>query len=182
MKKYVISGGPGVGKTTIINLLKNAGFNVVNEVARPIIEEEQEKEKTILNYSGIFPWNELEKFQDLVIEKQLHKESLINSSVVFLDRSLVDPVGYCKQGKVNIRSDIFKLIKDAGYFKIFYLDNLSNYFKDNERLEDEVKAKKLHELIYEAYNSLGFNIVNVPELTPEERLKFILKIVENQEN
>lgn len=31
---YVITGGPGVGKTTLLNELKNRGFTVFPEIAR----------------------------------------------------------------------------------------------------------------------------------------------------
>ena len=36
---YVISGGPGTGKTTIINSLKTEGFRVLEEAARKVAEE-----------------------------------------------------------------------------------------------------------------------------------------------
>ena len=36
---YIITGGPGSGKTSIIEALKNRGFLCVDEVARQIIQE-----------------------------------------------------------------------------------------------------------------------------------------------
>lgn len=35
---YVITGGPGVGKTTLIERLKQAGYSTVEEQARKIIK------------------------------------------------------------------------------------------------------------------------------------------------
>lgn len=46
--KIVITGGPGVGKTTIVNALKQKGFIAVPEGARQVIKKEQRKKK-ILN-------------------------------------------------------------------------------------------------------------------------------------
>ena len=37
--KIVISGGPGSGKTTIINSLKNLGHFCYNEISRDLIEK-----------------------------------------------------------------------------------------------------------------------------------------------
>ncbi|MCD8445075.1 AAA family ATPase, partial [Tenacibaculum finnmarkense] len=39
-KKYIITGAPGTGKTTLINLLKNS-FSCMDEVSRKVITEEQ---------------------------------------------------------------------------------------------------------------------------------------------
>jgi len=39
MKIYVISGGPGTGKTTTIKALKKAGFKILKEAARKVAEE-----------------------------------------------------------------------------------------------------------------------------------------------
>lgn len=54
MKKYVITGGPGIGKTTVIELLASRGYVIVLEVARLITEEEKSKG------SDILPWLNLE--------------------------------------------------------------------------------------------------------------------------
>ena len=63
MKKYVITGGPGIGKTTVIEILSSRGYEIVPEAARIIIEEEQ------INDSDALPWKNLKKFQNLVAQK-----------------------------------------------------------------------------------------------------------------
>jgi predicted ATPase len=47
--------------------------------------------------------------------------------------------------------------------------------KDYARTEDKEAQKKIHALLVEVYESLGFPIVQVPVLPPEERIDFILK-------
>ena len=39
---YVITGGPGVGKTTLIEGLRDLGFNTIDEDARKIIKNQVE--------------------------------------------------------------------------------------------------------------------------------------------
>lgn len=51
-KLYVITGGPGVGKTTLLDALKNKGLVVVPEDARRIIKEQMQA-----NGEGL-PWKD----------------------------------------------------------------------------------------------------------------------------
>ena len=46
MKRYVLTGGPCSGKTTVLNILAKCGYPVVPELAREMIEKE------ILNTKG----------------------------------------------------------------------------------------------------------------------------------
>ena len=39
-QKYIITGAPGTGKTSIINELKKRGFNCIDEISRDIIAEQ----------------------------------------------------------------------------------------------------------------------------------------------
>ncbi|MEC7173627.1 MAG: AAA family ATPase, partial [Bacteroidota bacterium] len=40
-KKIVISGGPGSGKTTLVNLLKDKGYRCFEEFSRILIDRAQ---------------------------------------------------------------------------------------------------------------------------------------------
>ena len=57
MKAHVITGGPGVGKTTVVEILARRGYAIVPEAARMIIEEERLKD------SDVLPWKNLSLFQ-----------------------------------------------------------------------------------------------------------------------
>ena len=58
-KKYIITGAPGTGKTTLINLLKPI-IPCMEEVARKVIISEQENNK-----NGV-PWENINRFIELV--------------------------------------------------------------------------------------------------------------------
>jgi predicted ATPase len=38
IKKYVLTGGPGTGKTTVLEILSLRGYNIISETAREIIK------------------------------------------------------------------------------------------------------------------------------------------------
>src|SRR5690348_8349682 len=90
MQKVVITGGPSIGKTTVIEILASRGFATVPEAARIVIEEEK------LKGSDLLPWRNFAKFQELVFRKQLELEAQASGEVIFLDRGVVDGIGYCK--------------------------------------------------------------------------------------
>lgn len=169
-KKFVITGGPGVGKTTVIEILKNRGFNVLDETARIIIEEEVFKD------SDVLPWKDLAKFQERVFKIQLKKEEENKSEIVFLDRSIIDGYAYCTLGGVEPNKEIDKLALNR-YDKVFLLERLDQYEKDDSRIEDHKFALDIHNEIEKIYRKFGYEVIKVPVLKPEERVDYILSLI-----
>jgi len=167
MKKYVITGGPGIGKTTVIELLASMDYEIVPETARIIIEEQK------LLQEGVFPWDNLEKFQEIVASRQIEQEEKINRFPVFLDRSIIDGHGYAQNGRVKTPDQVLDLARGR-YDKVFILEPLSSYETDSVRFEDIGEAKQIHDSIIKAYEEFGYEPIYVPVLPPEERVRFIL--------
>src|SRR5690606_42156595 len=67
---YIISGGPGVGKTTLINELSKNGFLTQEEEARKIIRKQLAK-----NGDGV-PW----------LNKTLYAQLMLNASIRTYDK------------------------------------------------------------------------------------------------
>jgi predicted ATPase len=66
---YVISGGPGTGKTTLIKLLEARGYATIPEMARHCIDEQLALGKTMQDIGQ----NQL-AFQQEIVEHQLTAE------------------------------------------------------------------------------------------------------------
>lgn len=167
--KYVLTGGPCVGKTTILELIARLGIaTVVPEAARYVIEIEQSCGGDAL------PWKDNAKFQQRVMNAQLEFESSLSEGIAFLDRGLIDGYGYCNHFGTKTPDGLIELAKDR-YEKIFLLDQLTDYINDSSRLESFEEATRIHEAIANAYISLGYEVIRVPVLSPEERVKFIIE-------
>ncbi len=179
MKKIVITGGPCVGKTTTINLLKNTGIHVIDEVPRDIIAQEQKKQSQTPSHAPILPWTNINEFQKLVIAEQLLRESSIpkDTHTILLDRSLVDIFGYCKVAGINPPKELLSLVKTAKYDKVIFLEQLNSYATDEQRKEDPILAKKVHNAILDAYKEIGIPIVIVAPFDgkTKERADFVKK-------
>jgi len=100
----------------------------------------------------------------------------------FLDRSLIDHLAYALTGGAKLRSDIYDLIKKANYTRVFFLEQLTDYCQDDQRKEDPVKAKILHDKLYELYDHLGCDIVTVPPVSVDERLELILNEIKTDKS
>jgi predicted ATPase len=172
MAKYVITGGPGVGKTTICNLLAQRGYLIAPEQAREIIAEEQAKEQR--NEHGILPWTNLYQFQRKVADRQVQLEQWLNDRPMFLDRGTIDGIAYCREGRIEVPS----FLRDAArqqYTKIFLLDRLPGYSTDAQRVEGRDRAIALHREIAQAYRECGHEVIEVPVLRHEQRAQYIVE-------
>ena len=167
---YVITGGPSSGKTTTVNLLKERGYITTFEHARHYLDTQRLKGKTIDEVRK----NQRE-FQSGVLNMQIEQENQISPDIlVFLDRAIPDALAYYRFLNLAEDEKLTAALRTVSYKKIFILDCLP-LEKDYARTEDTAAQKKIHALLVEVYESLGFPIVQVPVLPPEERVDFILK-------
>mgnify|MGYP003973739507 FL=1 len=182
MEKYVITGGPSTGKTTTLESIASRGYETVDEPARIIINQEKAKQKADLGYTPILPETHLREFQNLIYPMQLNLESNIKSDRTFLDRSLVDGIAYTELGGTKPPSQVYNWIEQSNYTKVFFLEQLPFYKKDDARWEDAEQGLAIHNKLYEVYDRLGYDVIKVPFFdgsTPQEgieaRTDFILK-------
>jgi len=169
MLKYILTGAPCNGKTTVINALSEEGYKTVPEAARIVIEEELAKNGNIL------PWIDVDKFQKAVLEKQLELESSLKEGTYFLDRGIPDGIAFYALTDVEAPNQLIDAAKRNRYDKVFLLEMLPFYKIDNERKHNFKESKMLHQIIKEVYCDLGYRLVEVPLLSVEERVKFIQK-------
>jgi predicted ATPase len=167
---YVITGGPGSGKTTTIQLLRNRGYTTTIEHARHYIDTQRVTGKTVEEIRK----NQSE-FQRGVLDMQIVQEAWLSpEELVFLDRALPDALAYYKYLDIPVDQRLKDEMKAVAYKKIFILDLLP-LVNDYARLEDSAAQKKIHSLITEVYGLLTIPVIHVPVLPSEERVDFILK-------
>ena len=168
---YIITGAPSTGKTSILNELRSRGYLCHEEIAREIIRENMDAG------IDIFPWNDMHKFSDLVLERM---KVLVNTfdpnAIQFLDRSMVDLIGYMKFANQEAPAHYKREALSVGYAKkVFFLPIWHEiYTQDAERKESLEEAEKIGKSLEETYISLGFELIHVPHGNVAERVSFIL--------
>ena len=167
---YVITGGPGSGKTTTVNLLKDRGYITTMEHARHFLDTQRLKGRTIEEVR-----NNQQEFQLGVLNMQIEQENEIAPDVlVFLDRAIPDALAYYRFLNLVQDERLTKALLTVSYKKVFILDCLP-LVNDYARNENAESQKIIHMLITKVYESLLFPVVHVPVLPPDERVDFILK-------
>ena len=178
--KIVITGGPGSGKTEIINSLSKKNFYCFKEVSREIIRPEQLKGTE--NYFSDKPI----EFSKRLIKKR--KEQYIESSnlslskrkpVIFFDRGLHDIFAYLNYIKKSYNNIKFKL-EDYSYDTAFILPPWKEIYKtDSERKESYEQSIQIHKHIRSIYIKYKIQLFEIKPNTIENRVSEILKYLKS---
>jgi len=173
MKKYVLTGGFCVGKTTTINLLKEQGYRVMEETSKKLIENYYSEHRK-------YPWNNSNKYEflDLAFNKQLEGEKLLKGdNPIFFDRCIIDRLAFYEFENLVSPLNFRKVPKSIEkYEKIFFIEKLpeENYKIETHRPHSNKDSLRFEKILLETYKSYGYKLIRVPALSPEERIKFII--------
>ena len=168
---YVITGAPGTGKTAIINALKERGYSCVDEDSREIIAEQ------IINGGEILPWKNQIAFENLISSKRAKQyASIPKDGTCFFDRSTIDCIAYLKVNNLETSAEILEVIKNCEFNStVFYTPIWEEiYTNDSERKESIEKAKIIENFLLSTYQYFDYTLIEIPKLTIEERVDFIL--------
>lgn len=175
MKKeiIVIIGGPGSGKTTIINALMNKGYCCYPEISREVTLEAKKQ-----GIQQLF----LEKpllFSEMLLDaRKIQYQNAINEPhpIVFLDRGIPDIVAYLHYIKNDIPKPFDLACTQHIYSKIFILEPwLEIYQNDDVRYENFQEAQLIYKFLIKTYTKYGYELIDVPKNTIENRVLFILE-------
>ena len=172
-KWYVFTGGPGSGKTTTINALSQMGYPTVPEVARYLYDNEIASGRSLKEVR-----QNMQQFQASVLAMQYDIEQKLKSSCgqqrVFLDRGLIDSEAYHNFHNIPLDENEMFTISQLEYRKVFIFEPLPFPGIDGLRTESVVEALQIEQRIKEVCRKYHLEVINVPHMSVDERVKFIL--------
>ena len=173
MRRFIITGTPGAGKTAIIRQLELDGFGVVEEAATDIIAAAHA-------HGTVEPWRD-PSFIDAIARLQRDRQiraSCQRDEVQFHDRCVVCTaalavhLGY--PFPAFLTSELDRIRNEEIYQnRVFFVRNLGFVTPTEARrisLEDAMRFEKIHE---ETYRGLGFELFPVERGSLAERVSMI---------
>lgn len=171
-KAIVITGGPGTGKTSIIEMLRHGGSPCIDESGRHIIRHQLKTKGTKL------PWADKEGYAVEMFQTALNDYTLTaeNDMYTFFDRGLPDVIGYLKLCKLPVPEYLWLTAKQNRYHNEIFITPPwpEIYVNDKERKQSFEEAIATHAAMTEVYATLGYTLVEIPQLPVEERVGFLV--------
>ncbi|MGC4748060.1 AAA family ATPase [Micromonospora sp. DT201] len=175
-QRYVLTGAPGAGKTTLIEALSRRGHLVVREAATDIIAARQAK-------GCAEPWRE-PGFIDAVARLQRHRRLAadVQGDVQIHDRSPLCTLALAlhlgRDVGPDLAAEIDQITSTGTYQPLVFLTAPLGFIRRTaaRRISyaDSLVFARVHQEVYEAY---GHRLVDVPAGPVRERVALIEKHV-----
>ena len=169
---HIITGGPGSGKSTLIDALENRGYARTLEAGRAIIQDQ-------LSIGGrALPWIDPAFFAELMLSWELRSYRMAESEPgpVFFDRGIPDVLGYLRLMNLPVPPHMRKAVENFRYNpRVFLAPPWPEIFtEDRERKQTWEEAIRTSEALRRVYTNSGYELLELPRCPVEDRATFVL--------
>lgn len=169
---FVLTGGPGSGKTTLIAALRRAGFATSVEAGRGII-----RDQSSIGGSAL-PWSDRALFAELMLswEMRSYRNAIEQRGPIFFDRGVPDTLGYLRLNGLPVAGHVSTAVKRFRYNpRVFIAPPWPEIFtQDQERKQTSDEAERTYHALAGVYTELGYELAPLPLAPVETRLRFVL--------
>lgn len=170
---FVITVGPGSGKSALIEALQQSGYVTSVEAGRGIIRDQ------VAIGGNALPWSDPLLFAEMMLSWEMRSYHMAEreTGTVFFDRGVPDVLEYLRvlslpvPGHVQKAADAFRYNRRA-----FIAPPWPEIFRqDGERKQGFNEATRTHDAMVATYTALGYDLVEVPRCPVEARVRFVLE-------
>jgi predicted ATPase len=168
---HVVTGGPGSGKSTLVDALAAAGVATSAEVGRRIIRAQ-------LAIGGdALPWGNEQGFADLMLAGELaaHAAAVAAGTPVVLDRGVPDVIGFLRVSGLPVPPAFDRAARATRYNRRVFLAPFwaAIYTHDPERKQSPANAARTEAIMRETYAEYGYALVDLPRAPVAARVAFV---------
>ena len=168
---FVITGAMGSGKSTVLNALNLLGIKTIQEPARQILAEQRSIEG-----EGVYDKNK-QLFCDLMLSRSLFQYRSLqpHPSIIIFDRGIPDNIAYADLFGLNAVA-AQNAAQNYRYNKhLFFFPGWKDIYQtDDERTMTYSQANAFGESVKHIYQTLGYEIITIPLVSPQKRAQFLI--------
>lgn len=169
---HVISGGPGSGKTSMIEMLRHRGYRCVDEAGRDIIRQQAR-----IGGPGVHD-NDRALYCELMLSRMIHDYDALDghAAPVFFDRGIGGLIGYCRLTGMAVPAHLRQAAAVFRYNPAVFITPPwpEIYHADSERKQDFAEAVRTFEAVVAGYHESGYRVIEVPKTSVAARVDFLL--------
>ena len=174
---YVLSGAMGGGKSIVLSRLSDLGIRCVPEPAREILAEQRR-----IHARGV-PEKDPDLFSMLMLSRAIHsyQENSAREEPVVFDRGIPDMVAYASLFELDEMAYRNAAQEFRYHRTVFYFPPWEEiYTTDSERKVSFEDAKAFGVMVRSIYETFGYQMLEVPRFSVEERVQFIRERIADQ--
>jgi predicted ATPase len=177
MKRYILTGTPGAGKTSILRQLQERGFDVVDEAATTVIAREQVE-------GDAEPWTQA-AFVEKVVDLQRRRQ--VQSAVSDVPLQIYDRSPICTYAlsaylgrpvPEMLSSEIDRITHERVYEQqVFFIRNIGFCEPTAARrisFQESLAFERIHE---QSYRQFGYDLIDVPAAEVADRVAMIADVI-----
>ncbi|MFG1677065.1 AAA family ATPase [Micromonospora sp. NPDC049282] len=167
----VVTGGPGAGKTTLVDALRRTGHACVEEAGRQVIQDQ-----TAIGGQATHT-RDSRLFAEIMLSWEIrsYRQARQHRGVVFFDRGIPDLVGYHLLLGLPVPEHVTAAARLFRYHRRVFIAPPwpQIYTTDSQRHQDFAEAVQTHEAMVTAYSGLGYELCTLPRDDVAARVEYV---------
>ena len=172
---HIITGGPGAGKTTLIEALAARGHATAGESGRTILQHQRRIDGPAQHQRDAGLYAELMLARDM----ENHARMTAAKGPVFFDRGVPELVGYFELMGLSVPAHFERAAARYRYNAAVFIAPPwpEIYAHDAERKQSLGEMQRSYDAAAAIYPRLGYSLVELPRVSVDARVAFVLERV-----
>ncbi len=169
---FVVTGGPGSGKSSLIERLERHGYKCAPEAGRGVIHDQ------VATRGHALPWSDRQLFSELMLCWDMRSFHIAEQEqgTFFFDRGIPDVLAYLRLCGLAVREHMRIAADKFRYNRVVFIAPPwpEIFHQDRERKQDFEEAVRTYHALNDTYVEHGYHLIEIPRASVEQRFEFVL--------